>query len=251
MPPGFLAVFSEPGANVSIDEFQDWYDNEHIPLRLNHLSSFLTGARYSASDRLRPSWVALYDVDDTSSFQHESYTSLRVNRSSREADLVERLELLDRRTYELIGDENKGLTSGYHPRDPTKFIVTQGIECPSDEPLKAWLNATVVDLRNVEGWTRTRIYKCIGSLMVGTGVGSGKEEQKVPEYLVIHGEHVDVLISSVTLTITSFIEFLHPAAPDSASFKSSLQQHSEEFQVKFVDERRWGLYRAFPSIASK
>ena len=193
MPAGFLAVFSEPGANVTINEFQDWYNDEHVPIRLDHLSSFHTGARYSASDSLRPSWVALYDVDDTSTFQHESYTRLRANRSPREADVVKRLEVLDRRTYELIGDENEGLTSSYHPRDPTKFIVTQGIECPSDERLKGWLRAVAGDLKKVEGWTRTRIYNCIDNLKTGMEVGTNKEEQKVPKYLVIHGEHVSVL----------------------------------------------------------
>ena len=55
MPPGFLAVFSEPGANVSMEEYQDWYNNDHIPIRLNYIPSFLTGLRYSASDSLRPS----------------------------------------------------------------------------------------------------------------------------------------------------------------------------------------------------
>jgi hypothetical protein len=198
MPPAFLVVFSEPGPNVTIDEFQDWYDNEHIPLRLNHLRSFLTGARYSASDSLHPSWIALYDVNDTATFQHESYTSLRVNRSPREADVINRLELLDRRTCELIGDENKGLSSSYHPRDPTKFILTQGIECPSDEQLKGWLIATGQDLRKVEGWTRTRTYKCLDALKVGTGVGSGKEEQNVPGYIVIHGEWSSIVV--VTLS---------------------------------------------------
>jgi 5'-3' exonuclease len=196
MPPGFLAVFSEPGANVTIDEYQDWYNNEHIPIRLNHLPSFLTGARYSASDSLRPSWVAVYDVDDTSTFQHESYTRLRASRSPREADVVKRLELLDRRTYETIGDENKGLSSSYHPRDPTKFILTQGIECPGDDVLKGWLDAMAKDLHEVEGWTRTRIYKCIDNLKSGVGVESSKEEQKVPKYLVVHGELVGVLAVS-------------------------------------------------------
>jgi len=232
MPPGFLAVFSEPGANVTVEEFQDWYDNEHIPIRLNHIPSFLTGARYSASDSLRPSWVALYDVDDTAIFEREIYTRLRANRSPREADLVKRLEILDRRTYEMIGDVDSGFTSSYHPKNPTKFILTQGIECASDAQLNGWLDATMEDLKKVEGWTRTRMYKCIDNLKSGMGVGINKEEQEVPAYLMIH-------------------EFLHPAASDSFPFKSCLQRHSERFGVQFVsgDERKWGLYRAYPCIA--
>ena len=188
MPPGFLAVLSEPGANVTVEEFQDWYDNEHIPIRLDHIPSFLTGARYSASDSLRPSWIALYDVDDTAIFEHESYTRLRTNRSPREADLVKRLEILDRRTYETIGDADSGSTSSYHPKNPTKFILTQGIGCASDAQLKGWSDATMENLKRVEGWARTRTYKCIDSGKSGMGVGSSKEEQKVPGYLVIHGE---------------------------------------------------------------
>lgn len=187
MAPGFLAVFAEPGPSVSTDEFQDWYNNEHIPLRLNFLPSFLTGARFSASDSCRPSWLALYDIDDTATFEHESYTRLRANRSPREADLVERLEILDRRTYELMGDENKGLTSSYHPKDPTKFIQTHGVECASMDKLKDWFGATTQNLRDVEGWTRSRLYKCIDNLKTGMSVGNGLVAQHVPKYLLIHG----------------------------------------------------------------
>jgi hypothetical protein len=230
MPPAFLAAFAEPGASVSLDEFQDWYNNEHIPLRVDHLPSFLTCARFQASDTLHPSWLALYDIDDTASLEHESYTRLRANRSPREADLLNRLEVLDRRTYELVGDENKGLTSSYHPKDPTKYIQTQGAECASVEKLKEWLGATAEGLRDVEGWTRTRIYECIDHLKTGLGVGSGEETQKAPKYLVIH-------------------EFLHPATPDLPSLKSTISKNSEQYDVQFVDERKWGLYRAYPSIA--
>jgi hypothetical protein len=91
----------------------------------------------------------------------------------------------------VIGDENKGLTSSHHPRDPTKFILTQGIECPNDEALKGWLTANAKDLDKVEGWTRTRLYKCIDNLKSGVSIGSSEEEQKVPKYLVIHGEPVN------------------------------------------------------------
>jgi hypothetical protein len=128
-------------------------------------------------------------VDDTAAFQNElSYAKLQVSRSPREVDVISRMQLLDRRICELIGDENKGLTSSYHPRDPTKFILTQGVECPSTEQLKAWLDAMAEDLKKVEGWTRTRMYKCFSNLTSGLEIGNNKEDQKVPEYLVIHGE---------------------------------------------------------------
>lgn len=195
MPPGFLAVLSEPGEKVTIEEFQDWYNNEHVPLRLDHLPSFLTGARYSASDSCLPSWIALYDIDDTSTFNHESYTRLRANRSLREGELVKRLELLDRRTCELLTDENKGLTSSYDPKDPTKFLLTQGVECRGDEEVKNWLRETAVQLNEVEGWTRTRGYRCIDNLKSGISVGSNPKEQEIPRYLVVHGKYRCFLVN--------------------------------------------------------
>ena len=113
MAQGFLVALTEPGNNVSLEEFQgsfllpppsiypsltlslpiDWYNNEHIPLRLHHLPSFLTGARFSASDSKTPTWLAVYDITDTSTFSDESYTRLRSSRSQLEADLVARLEV--------------------------------------------------------------------------------------------------------------------------------------------------------------
>jgi len=90
MAPGFLAVLSEPGNQVSLDEFHDWYDNEHIPLRLNHLPSFLSGARYQSIDEIKPSWIAAYEIDDTKTFSDQSYTVLREKRSQREEDVIGR-----------------------------------------------------------------------------------------------------------------------------------------------------------------
>lgn len=34
MPAGYLWVMSEPGEAVTLEEFTDWYDNEHVPLRM-------------------------------------------------------------------------------------------------------------------------------------------------------------------------------------------------------------------------
>lgn len=177
---------------VLIVHILDWYDNEHVPLRLNHLPSFLTGARYSAADSENPSWVALYDIDDTSTFQHESYTRLRANRSPREADLVKRLELLDRRTYEFLSDSGEStVTSSYRPENPTRVLLTHGLTITdaddTDALAERWSQGAIESLKKVDGWVRTRVYKCIDNLKSGTSVAQGPEAQAVPKYLVIHG----------------------------------------------------------------
>ncbi|KAJ6498589.1 hypothetical protein C8R47DRAFT_311086 [Mycena vitilis] len=233
MPLGFLLVTAEPGAQVTLDEFQalhatDWYNNEHVPLRLDHLPSFLTGARFSAADSLKPSWLAVYDIDDTMTFQHESYTRLRANRSPREANLVQRLEILDRRTYELVSDSGESsLSSSYKPTNPTKFLITHWINIPRDDgAFRAWSDEVLRSLKGVEGWVRTRTYKCIDNLKTGTGVSKGPEAQVVPKYLAVHE------MLSLPIAESSFVNASNPG-----------------FKANIEEIRTWNLYRAYPSVA--
>ncbi|KAJ3494822.1 hypothetical protein NLJ89_g10731 [Agrocybe chaxingu] len=110
MPRGFLAVTSHPSSLLPESEFHDWYEGEHIPLRLDRLHEFLSGARYRAVDAsssntttygpTQPEWLAMYEIDDTATFSKPAYTSLREQRSAHEADVMKRLAMLVRRTGE-------------------------------------------------------------------------------------------------------------------------------------------------------
>lgn len=231
----------------------DWYNSEHVPLRMEHLPSFLTGARFSASDAQCPSWVAVYDVDDPETFQHESYTRLRANRSPREAALVRRLEILDRRTCVLLRDSGASpLTSSFGARDPTRVILTHSVrprgstEAAIDtDAVRAWVEDIEVTLRGIEGWVRTRTFRCIDSLRSGQGVPPGPEAQEVPPYLVVHGEsrHSAMLDSSHM----QLLELLTPSAGDALA-QVILQEDS---RITISEVRRWELYRAYPSLAQK
>ncbi|KAJ7489239.1 hypothetical protein FB451DRAFT_1024877 [Mycena latifolia] len=231
MAPGFLLVTSEPGPDVSLDEFQDWYNNEHVPLRLNHLTSFLTGARFRAADSLAPTWLAVYDIDDTATFAHESYTRLRANRSPREASLVNRLSLLDRRTYVLLGD------SGEAPEKTSSYAAGgEGKESPTPVLLTQWLDdapeeAAAGTWRGVRGWVRTRTYECIDNLRSGTSVPPGPQAQKVPRYLVVHG--------ASPRSADARTELLDLAAADAPTFAGA----------GGAERRLWALYRAYPGVA--
>lgn len=152
-----------------------------------------------------PSWLALYDIDDISTFKHESYTCLRANRSPREANLVQRLETLDRRTYELVADSGESrLTSSLSSKNPTRFIITHSVSSVndtgrnSDEDFKIWSEKVFAHLRDASatgGWVRTRTYKCIDNLKTGISVGKGLDEQTVSKYLVVHGNLAPVIVS--------------------------------------------------------
>ncbi|KAF5389066.1 hypothetical protein D9757_004993 [Collybiopsis confluens] len=227
MPVGFLIVYSEPGAQATLDEYQDWYNNEHVPLRMNHLKSFLTGARYSALDSQVPSWTAVYDVEDIATFSHESYTRLRANRSPREADLVKRLSILDRQTSQIVADTGEStFTTSLASKNPSKGLVTHGLG-DAEESARRWFENVLKDLGNSEGWVRSRLFKCIDSLKSGVSIPSGPEAQVVPKYFVVH-------------------EFL---TPETASAFPIPMISSVSSDVSIANLRRWGLYKAYPGIA--
>lgn len=221
---------------------------------MNHLQSFLTGARYSALDSQIPSWAALYDVDDTATFSHYSYTRLRANRSLREADLVKRLGILDRRTCELIADSGESpLTTSLASKNPSKGIVTHGLG-DNEQDAKEWFGKGVEILRSNQGWARTRIFKCIDNLRTGVSVPPSPEAQTVPRFFAVHGApNWDAL--RVAISLMSFLaEFTTFTTSDIAS-ESFIQVGADSLlslrssDVPLSDLRKWGLYKAYPGIA--
>ena len=149
---------------------------------MNYLPSFLTGARFRASDGQSPSWLAVYDVADKSTFSDESYTRLRCNRSAREADLLNRLHILDRKTYELVHDTGESeLTSSFRCANPTKALVTHEMVLHHFDSV--WWEMNVLEsLESLEGWVRTRVFRCIEGRKAGV------------TYLALHGAFLRVSI---------------------------------------------------------
>jgi hypothetical protein len=116
-----------------------------------------------------------------------------VNRSTREADLLGRIELLDRRCYELVSDSGAfesglgsglGLTTSFAVGNPSAVVISQGIDVVSGDD---GLVLQGLEGGAVEGCLRTRTYRCVESVRSGTSVGEGPGDQKVPRYLVVHG----------------------------------------------------------------
>ncbi|BGP12256.1 hypothetical protein JCM10213_000051 [Rhodosporidiobolus nylandii] len=209
--PGYLWVLSEPGAQATVEEFQDWYDNEHVPLRMKHIPEFLTGARYAAADGQTPGWSAAYDITSVALFSDNKYTRLRANRSPREGALVSRLEVLDRRTAETLGQTSPPPPASEAPQ----FVLTAaGEERPKEEELKAF--------EGVEGWRRSHYHHIYDSLIIG----HGKEPKSnvAPKFVVVHEFDSEAYVSS-------------PAFAKATDGKGEV--------------RRWKLYKATANTAPK
>jgi len=216
MPQGFLAVSSQPSSRLPIEEFNEWYEEEHIPLRLNHLKEFLSGARYKvvssreSEDRSddEASWLALYTVVSPVVFSSSSYQDLRINRSDREKDVMNRIEVLTRITGEIIGTYGPGeeKTIGFNPGRPSGCVITHGINTQdvdkdnAGDRISSWarqIEQEVAKYRDIEdGWARTLLVLVLesGVSRFGKNIEAG-DKTRMPYYVVHGGFDSDLQLS--------------------------------------------------------
>ncbi|BGP28364.1 hypothetical protein JCM10296v2_000096 [Rhodotorula toruloides] len=207
--PGYLWVLSDPGEQATLEEFQDWYNNEHVPLRMEHVPEFETGARYEAADGQTPGWSAAYDIRSVALFSDNKYTRLRANRSPREGALVARLGVLDRRTAEKLGETSPPPPASEAP----KFVLTAASEeRPDESELRLF--------EGQEGWRRSHYHRVYDSLIIG--YGKEAKSKVAPQFVVIH-------------------EFDNEAYTSSPAYSKATEGKTEV--------RRWKLYKATPNTA--
>ena len=166
MADDLLFVYSSPGP-VPLDEFTDWYDNEHVPARLA-LPGFGSVARFRATDALTPEWLATYEVAP-GTLDQPAYQAVWANASAREKSIMS-TATIDRRLYAPISDSGD---TGEAP--PVLMAVSMSM--PSAESAVADMEAWYVEehipmLLAVPGWRRSRRYR----LASGDG----------PRYLSLH-----------------------------------------------------------------
>jgi hypothetical protein len=72
---GLLLVTMEPPAGLE-EEFNDWYDHEHLPQRMR-MPGFETGARFVCLEGW-PRWLALYDLTSLAALNTPEYLAVSV-----------------------------------------------------------------------------------------------------------------------------------------------------------------------------
>ena len=186
--PGILYVTMDRGTNLSPARFQDWYNNEHGPLRLR-LTNFVTnGFRYRASDledsgKGKPEWMAIYDITDMAELTKADYMALRGDpiQSQRERGLRPDLKI-DRRSLDLAKTwdskafkplEDLDTVLGENALVATSISLKSGAKA---EDLDKWYEEEhVAGLSKMSGWLRSRSFT--------TSSIDGKDEV---EYLTLH-----------------------------------------------------------------
>ncbi|MBW0526671.1 hypothetical protein O181_066386 [Austropuccinia psidii MF-1] len=172
MHEAVLAVFSEPGPVLPLEEFTRWYDEEHVPMRMSTFPEFLTGARYQASDGKQPSFAAFYDISSFALFEQPKYINLRTDRSPRESRIFAEIGTIDRRTYKCLEDKHPGTNRDYYP-----FVLTVESSQVLDD-LKS-------ELERLPGWKRSRTCHLVDFSVTGSLQVSSTDSTRLPAVLLI------------------------------------------------------------------
>ncbi|KAH7055976.1 Alpha/Beta hydrolase protein [Macrophomina phaseolina] len=195
--PGLLYVTMQPHAELPEPVFHDWYNNEHGPTRLR-LPFVDNGFRYRAADlgddagsKEKPTWVALYDINDMDALNSPAYLDLRNPplKSEREASTMKKIHV-DRRVYDAVSDRKK---EGYKKLEDVDaegkiggvlVSVTSILKPGADEAdYNKWAEDEHVPLLSkVPGWRRSRRLK-YSSVVKPLGPN---DEVKHIEYLSLH-----------------------------------------------------------------
>jgi hypothetical protein len=77
---GFLLVLMQPPANID-EEFNAWYDTEHVPERLA-VPGVLTAIRFSSVSAATPKYLAMYDLESESVLESDAYKRVAGENSS-------------------------------------------------------------------------------------------------------------------------------------------------------------------------
>ena len=184
--PALLFVYSDPGSGVSEAEFTDWYENEHIPLRLD-IPAFLNWTRWKAADGKKPGWANVYDLTSAEELSQPPYTKLAETRSEREKRIQRDLDVLEPRTYELVDAKLPPPSALYDPKKPSRFVLfTSGDVQPGGEDTFArWYDEEHIPMLSaLPGWVRSRRFVLKDWRRLGKEGQTNQEPP--PKFLQIH-----------------------------------------------------------------
>ncbi|KAK0614846.1 Alpha/Beta hydrolase protein [Bombardia bombarda] len=161
---GMLHVTMQPREGLSLDQFHEWYNNEHGPTRLRLPHIFSNGLRY----RDDKGFMACYDVTDMAHLETPTYTQLRANRSDREAATIGQVDV-DRRFLDLISSDQSPL---FVPTEQltddeadgllllgSTIVLRNDVEGAEDAVVKWHAEQHAPAIAVIPGWRRTRLFR--------------------------------------------------------------------------------------------
>ncbi|RYO91400.1 hypothetical protein DL766_001365 [Monosporascus sp. MC13-8B] len=165
--PGILYVAMQPRPGLPLEQFHEWYNNEHGPTRLRLPEIFMNGLRYQAADGQEPAFLAYYDVKSMPLLETEAYTSLRANRSPREAETIGQVDV-KRYFWDLVSTRQSPL---FMPIEQLTDDEAEGLALAATEislkdtgnseaEVRKWCAEEHIEMMSkVPGWLRSRLFR--------------------------------------------------------------------------------------------
>lgn len=133
-------------------EFHDWYETEHIPVRLR-LDGFESATRYQAVQG-SPRYLAVYELSDLAVLDTDAYREIKDKPSERTARMLANVTGFTRFTCELVAD------SGDSP--PGRYLSVVAFTVPEADVAEFddWYeNEHVAALLKADDWLRVRRWR--------------------------------------------------------------------------------------------
>lgn len=148
------------------EEFNHWYNTEHIRERID-IPGFLNGRRYRSLEG-GPKYFALYGLEEPDVVYRATYTQVRNNPTPWMCKIVGLFENFVRNVYEGMSSYGESSRQGA----PYVLTVRVGISPDREEEFNTWYDEDHVPaLLNVEGVRGARRYRAV---------------EGVPKYLAVY-----------------------------------------------------------------
>lgn len=149
-------LFSEMTPDASWeDDFNDWYDCEHIPLRMN-LPGFCSAQRYVIPNTRN--YLAVYEMQSPAVLRTPAYQAVKHNPSERTTRMLGGVAGFTRYVAEEIGDQEGRTTDALDA--PYVYAVFFDVPAEWDDDFNAWYEKDHIPLlMECDQWLMVRRFR--------------------------------------------------------------------------------------------
>lgn len=157
--PGLLFSQMEPPGDLEA-EFHDWYENEHIPVRMS-IPGFAEAVRYEAVSAT-PRFLACYYLDDLTALESPEYRHLKREPGCRTARILAAVHGFTRYTCSMTSDTAAAGAATSAASDSMLFVVAFSVPQEDLNEFDAWYEEEHIPLlMRADGWLRIRRYRVL------------------------------------------------------------------------------------------
>ena len=157
---GDAILFSEMTPDPSFEaDFHDWYDNEHIPLRMD-APGFVSAQRYARTDGV--GYLAIYEMDQVSALKTSVYEKIKQEPSERTRRMLQNVSGFTRYTGQTISIVENAAGTLEFDRAPFLYAVWFDVPPSGASEFDDWYDQEHVPmLMKSPDWLQVRRFQVV------------------------------------------------------------------------------------------